>query len=169
MRLIEHAETGEIQRVETADGYGDEWVDRGEIPEGVEPMVACWDGMAIFADPAPAKAALIAAVNRIAEEIRAQFLTQGSGQAMTYLRKEDEARRFESGADPAAFPFLSAEADATGASLADTAALVLAQADAWAGLGAAIEARRRGLLVAIDAADDTAALAAIDIMAGWPA
>lgn len=169
MRLLQHDETGEIQRVESVDGYGPEWIDRGEIPAEIDPMTACWDGAAIVADQAPAKAALVAGVNRIAEDIRARFLTQGSGQAMTYLRKEDEARRFEAGADPADFPFLSAEAVATGASLAETAALVLGQADAWAGLGAAIEARRRGLIVAIAAAEDGAALAAIDIMAGWPA
>lgn len=168
MRLLEHSETGEIQSVESTDGYGEEWIDRGEIPEGVDPMLVRWALDAIVEDTTPAKAALIDAVNRIAEDIRARFLTQGSGQAMTYLRKEDEARRFESGADPAAFPFLSAEADATGASLADTATLVLAQANAWATLGAAIEGHRRGLIVAINAAEEMAALAAIDIMVGWP-
>ena len=44
MRLIEHAETGEIQRVMSTEGYGEEWVDRGEIPEGMNLMEATWTG-----------------------------------------------------------------------------------------------------------------------------
>lgn len=114
-------------------------------------------------------AALIAEVNEAAEALRRRFLTAGSGQAMTYLRKEDEARRFYPEGGAGDYPFLSAEAASTGAALADTAALVLAQANAWATLGAAIEGHRRGLIVAIEAAEDLATIAAIDITAGWPA
>lgn len=111
----------------------------------------------------------IAAANARAEQERALHLTPGAGQAMTYLRKEDEARRFAADGEAGEYPFLTAEAASTGASLADTAALVLAQANAWAMLGAAIEGHRRGLIVAIEAARDAAEIEAIDIAAGWPA
>ena len=113
-------------------------------------------------------AALIAEVNEAAEALRGRFLTAGSGQAMTYLRKEDEARRFDPEADAADYPFLAAEAASTGATLVDTAALVLAQANAWATLGAAIEAYRRGLIVAIEAAQNIETLDQLDVAAGWP-
>ena len=111
---------------------------------------------------------MVDAVNGRAEAVRNQYLTPGSGQAITYARKEDEARAFDPGGDPSDTPFLWAEAVATGATLADTAALVLAQANAWVTIGAAIEGTRRGLVVAIEAAEDLATLEAIDTEAGWP-
>jgi hypothetical protein len=114
------------------------------------------------------KRRLTDAVNAHAETVRNLFLTPGSGQAITYARKEAEARAWTEEADPADFPFLSAEATATGATLADTAALVLAQANAWVTIGAAIEGNRRGLVVAIDVAADVDALNEIDTAAGWP-
>ena len=48
------------------------------------------------------------------------------------------------------------------------AALVVAQADAWVAVGAAIEGNRRGLVVAIEAAADPSELATIDAESGWP-
>ena len=43
MRLLMHSETGELQRVASIEGYGDDWIDRGEIPEDVPPNIAVWD------------------------------------------------------------------------------------------------------------------------------
>jgi hypothetical protein len=160
-----HAESGDVHIVADADGYGvPDWEALPEPPEG-----PCeWDGAAWAIDLAPMKRALTDAVNVRAEAVRCLFLTPGSGQAITYARKEAEARAWTAEADAGAFPFLSAEAIATGATLADTAALVLAQANAWVSIGAAIEGNRRGHVVAIDAAPDVASLEAINPDAGWP-
>ena len=160
-----HMESGVVAIVDDADGYdAPNWEALPEPPAG-----PCeWSGEAWAINLAPCKRSMIDAVNNRAEAVRNLFLTPGSGQAITYARKEDEARAWTAEADPAAFPFLSAEATATGATLADTAALVLAQANAWVTIGAAIEGNRRGLVVAIDAAPDVASLEAIDLDAGWP-
>lgn len=160
-----HVESGDVHIVADAEGYdGPDWEALPDPPAG-----PCeWDGEAWGIDLAPMKRALTDAVNSRAEAVRCLFLTPGSGQAITYARKEDEARAWTAEADPAAFPFLSAEATATGATLADTAALVLDQANAWVTIGAAVEGNRRGLVVAIDAAPDVASLEAIDPDAGWP-
>lgn len=107
-------------------------------------------------------------VNARAEQARCLYLTPGSGQAITYARKEAEARAWTEDADPADFPFLAAEARGTGSPIADVAALVVAQADAWVAVGAAIEGNRRGLVVAIEAAADPSELTAIDAESGWP-
>ncbi|MBI0475016.1 hypothetical protein D9601_06530 [Sphingomonas sp. MA1305] len=78
-----------------------------------------------------------------AEQLRQRFLTPGSGQAMTYQRKETEARAWQ--ADQAAVtPFLTAEAAARRMTLEALAAEVVAQADAWTSIGSAIEAARMG-------------------------
>jgi hypothetical protein len=160
-----HIGTGTVAIVDDADGHGaPDWEALPEPPEG--PCEWVDDAWAI--DLGPMKRALTDAVNSRAEAVRCLFLTPGSGQAITYARKEAEARAWTPEADAAAFPFLSAEATATGATLADTAALVLAQANAWVSIGAAIEGNRRGLVVAIDAAPDVASLNEIDTDAGWP-
>jgi hypothetical protein len=166
MLAFRHIESGSVVIVEDPEGHGaPDWEGLPEPPEG-----PCeWDGAAWAIDLAPMKRALTDGVNVRAEAVRCLFLTPGSGQAITYARKEAEARAWTAEADAAAFPFLSAEATATGATLADTAALVLAQANAWVTIGAAIEGNRRGLVVAIDAASDVAGLEAIDTGAGWPA
>lgn len=160
-----HVETGDVHIVSDADNYGaPDWEALPEPPEG-----PCeWTDGAWVIDLAPLKRALTDTVNSRAEAVRCMFLTPGSGQAITYARKEAEARAWNEEADPADFPFLSAEASATGATLADTAALVLVHANAWVTIGAAIEGNRRGLVVAIDAAPDVASLEAIDPDAGWP-
>lgn len=143
-----------------------------DVPEGFLTGALEWDrSTQTFVAPdyvQRTKDLLRAGASRIAEDVRNQFLTPGSGQAITYTRKEAEARAWSSGADPAGFPFLAAEAAATNTPLAELVAVVIAQADAWVAVGSAIEARRRGLLVAIDAATTRAQLDAIDITAGWP-
>ncbi len=109
-----------------------------------------WDGSA-FAIAEGAVAALQARIDGEAEAVRQQFITAGSGQAMTYLRKEAEARAWL--ADNAAeTPFLSAEAAATGTTLAQLAPVIVARADAWAVIGPRIEAARLAAKQAIAAA-----------------
>tara|TARA_R110000868_G_scaffold34552_10_gene124783 strand:+ start:135 stop:692 length:558 start_codon:yes stop_codon:yes gene_type:complete len=99
-------------------------------------------------------------IDAAAEAVRMQFLTGGAGQALTYQRKEAEARAWSPEADPSAFPMLVAEATATDATLADTVTLVIAQADAWATVGAAIEGARMGAKKAVREAENAAEIEA---------
>jgi len=108
--------------------------------------------------------AALADVDVQAESVRGEFITAGSGQAMTYLRKEAEAREWL--ADPASeTPFLSAEAAATGVTLANLAAAVVARADAWEVVGPRIEAARiagKQAIAAATSATEVEAAAQID-------
>lgn len=160
--------TGAVLRyAESTEGLDMEGLTEIALPDGfdpVQPSHVLIDGK--WAENlAFHKRRMIDQVNERAEQVRGMHLTPGSGQAITYARKEEEARRWTEEADEAGFPFLSAEAAATGATLAETAALVLAQANAWVMLGSAIEGHRRGLVVAIEAAET---LEEIDIAGDWP-
>jgi len=124
------------------------------VPEGsdllvVPPQVMTTDWPNI--NLAPLRASLAAMVDQQAEQIRMLFLTDGAGQAMTYTRKEAEARARL--ADPdAPTPFLSLEAVARGMTVDELAAEVVGQADQWVAIGSAIEALRMGAKSAIAAA-----------------
>ncbi len=114
------------------------------------------------------KAAMLAQIDQLAERARLRFITAGEGQAMTYIAKNAEALAWFT--DTAALtPFLAAEARALGITIAALAADVRQQALAWQLVGAAIEAVRRGLKVAVGGAATFAALEAISIEQGWPA
>ena len=67
--------------------------------------------------PNAALAATRANANAQPFVLRGEFITPGSGQAITYARKEAEARAWVPGHDPATAPFLAAEAEATGISI----------------------------------------------------
>lgn len=102
-------------------------------------------------------------IDAAAEQARCHFITPGSGQAMTYLRKEQEARAFV--ADNAAeTPFLTAEATATGVTVAALAQIVIAKADAWTVVGPKIEAARLAAKKAlVDGVDIAAVHAAAQV------
>ncbi|WP_051272990.1 hypothetical protein [Sphingomonas phyllosphaerae] len=147
--IIYHVATGEL-------------LIRGSGERGSAAQQQLPDGTAIIAVPqkvvaqpeidlAALRAACIYSVDVEAEAARGRFLTAGSGQAMTYTRKETEARAWTAD-NSIATPFLSAEANARGLTLADLIAEVIGQADAWVTIGAAIEARRMGAKAAIAAA-----------------
>lgn len=108
-----------------------------------------------------------ATIDAAAEAARSRFVTSGSGQAMTYQRKLEEARLHADGA-PGPFPILEASIGADGVNLAAVAAVVLATADAWAGIAAQIEGLRLGAKRAVDQASDGAAIAAIVGNIEWP-
>lgn len=135
------------------------------------PEAMAWDAAtrAFIADMSGAKQRVIAALNVRAETTRLKFITPGTGQAMTYLQKEKEARAWTTAADPAGFPIMQAEAVATGMTMDALASLVISMADAWLSVGTAIEANRRRLIVLIENAADQTTLDAIDVNAGWPA
>lgn len=116
-----------------------------------------------------AKVTAIARINAEAGAARAAFITIATGQEGTYAEKAREARAFA--ADPApvatAYPYLAAEAQFTGRPIEEIAGLVNATADIWTAINAEIEGRRRGALVAVDAAATPAAVLAIFPIA-WP-
>lgn len=115
---------------------------------------------------ANAKAAAAARINTEAGAARAKYITVTAGQEATYLDKEREAAVY-AGNPGGSYPYLAAEATATGTTVAAVADLVNATAAQWRGLNAQIEGKRRGALVAIEAAPDVAAVNAVFPIA-WP-
>ncbi len=97
------------------------------------------------------EAHLLDQIDREAGAFRQRFITSVPGQAQTYVEKEREALAYQS--DPeGSYPFLTAEAVATGSTVAAVAALVAGTAAAWRQLGAAIEGRRMGAKQAVKSA-----------------
>ena len=97
--------------------------------------------------------ALHAEVDAAAGRFRLRFITDTAGQATTYDAKAKEAEAYA--ANPSGtYPFLSAEAEATGQTLAATAATVAATAAQWTLIGAAIEGARIAAKRAVTAAKD---------------
>jgi hypothetical protein len=89
------------------------------------------------------RASVAAQIDMQAEQARQVFLTPGAGQALTYQRKEAEARAWV--ADHSApVPFLAAEAAARAVPIAELAAAVIERADTWTAAGSAIETLRIG-------------------------
>lgn len=141
------------------------------VEEGIEPSITL-DQVADPADPilvdglwvrnwtvrnrtsdeiADLEAELLARIDREAGAFRTRFITSVPGQAQTYVEKEREALAYQ--ADPnASYPFLTAEAAATGSTVAAVAALIAGTASAWRNLGAAIEGQRMGAKQAVKAA-----------------
>lgn len=125
------------------------------IDRAVDPFKDHWDGEQWVTTCAVLDPILHAKVDEEAGEIRKRYLTTVPGQEMTYLRKEQEARAFM--LDPeGSYPFLQAEAQATNVTVAELAAVVLANADIWGEIGAAIEGLRMGAKTAITAATTAA-------------
>jgi len=111
------------------------------------------------------RAAAVAAIDAAAEAARARIVTPGSGQAMSYLAKETEARRVVAGeiaASPLLDPLVGVEVDpangTVAADLATVAAIILAQADAWKAIEGALDAARRSAKIAVAGAADVAAI-----------
>lgn len=94
-----------------------------------------------------------------AEQARLRYVTAGSGQAMVYLKKGDEADAYVLAgypADTSGYPFIEAEINATGKTKEVAADDIVAQRNAWVILGASIEEERLGGKKAIDDATDEA-------------
>lgn len=114
---------------------------------------------------------LKASIDAAAEAERLKYITAGTGQAMTYQRKVQEAHAAtaEQDPDPADYPLLSASIGIDGPDLAAVAAVILGMDAAWAQIGAAIEAVRLSTKKTIDEAVDEAAARAAADAAIWPA
>jgi len=156
-----HRETGEDQWPLAGDDQ--------DVPGGIDPEI--WEITEIererashdeFVDgelrlnAASLNAALHAEIDQRAGEFRCRFITDAPGQALTYLRKEDEARRLRSGG-LGPFPTIDAEAEATNVPVEELADRIVAQANAWVALGAKIEAARMAAKQAVSTAASEAA------------
>lgn len=123
------------------------------------------------------RAQYVERINDRAEEARMQWVTPGSGMAMTYQRKAEEAAAAAVDPSPtkAGYPVLSAS---IGIEVVDTgdeaddlktaAQLVLARENAFAQAAMAIEAVRLGALSDVGMAADGAAIVAIWEGLTWP-
>jgi hypothetical protein len=100
-----------------------------------------------------------ATVDAAAEAARCRYVTSGAGQAMTYLRKAQQAQAFKDAGYSGAVPAL-VQAAATGRGLAAQAAadLILATQAAWETIGAAIETARETGKTAVGEAADAGAI-----------
>jgi hypothetical protein len=174
MILIRERATGAMQWVLSLDGYDPAAIEQlGVLPEGLSPERAVWDGTAIVADPAwlaGVEADLHARIDAEAGAFRTRFITAVPGQELTYQRKEAEAWAWVTveAPDLADYPFLAAEAAATGSAPGDAAAAIIAAAEMWAAIGSAIEGARIGAKRAVTAAADAPAKAAAAVV-DWEA
>lgn len=116
------------------------------------------------------KASLKSAVDTSAEVERLKYITAGTGQAMTYQRKVEEAKRIQADTVPtsADYPLLAASIGIDGVSLQAVAAVVLGMDAAWAQIGAQIERIRLTAKQAVDDAQDEAAARGVVAAIVWP-
>jgi hypothetical protein len=114
--------------------------------------------------------ALCQQVDQQAETIRLRYITQGSGQALTYKQKFDEATAFKAdpSPQPANYPLLSSTVGIEGAALSDVANFVLTTTATWTTIASNVEKARLGGKQAINAvATVDAAVAAFNSIV-WP-
>lgn len=102
------------------------------------------------------KGAALAAIDAAAGAARARYITVTAGQAETYAAKAGCAQAYKDAGyplpcDAAAYPWIAAEAEATGTTPRARADFILATRDAWTAKGVEIEAARMGWKAAIEA------------------
>jgi hypothetical protein len=144
-----------------------EWLAEGNVPEPLP------------VDVAAEKKAYQEKIDTDAETARLQFITPGSGMALTYQEKFAQAQAVADMGEVAAnalsaqdreaqFPTLSASVGIEAGTLYDCAQLVLAKYAAFAQMSLAIERARLSGKAAIAAASDTAAARAAYEAITWP-
>lgn len=152
-----HDQAGNLRIVDTIDGE-----DMTAWTEIVVPQPGYGEGWMRFdgatltfvEDWSAFDAALHAGIDIEAGEVRCQYITDVPGQQLTYQHKEREAREWVAATAPsiADYPFLAAEAEATATTPDEAAAAIIAAADEWTAIGAAIEGARIGAKRAVSAA-----------------
>lgn len=159
------------ENIETIEITDDEWL-----------MLLTGSGYTIvdgvIVDPPPVeeiplavvKAGLKARIDADAEAERLKYITAGAGQALTYMQKSDEARRYLAEETPTEsdYPLLSAEIGITADDLHGVALVVSGAYAQWQQIGAAIEAVRLGTKAAVEVATDAAGAQAAYDAAAWP-
>lgn len=124
------------------------------------------------------RAEALARIDAEAERERGRYITPGSGQAMVYLAKENQARACLDAQepDPQDYPLLACtvgierhpQTGAVAQDVTEVAQIVLAVALEWAQVAAAIEAVRLSTKAAAEAAEDAGTVSALFPLA-WPA
>jgi hypothetical protein len=135
-----------------------------EITELAERAVA-----AKAAELPEAKAAAVKQVNRDCGAFRASIATDIPFQSEVYAAKQAEAERYANDPTPkpADYPYIVAEAATTKMTVPQKVAEITAIAAQWVQVSAMVEAKRRGAIVAIDAAQSVADVEAA-IPTNWP-
>lgn len=116
------------------------------------------------------KMSLKVSVDAAAENERLRYITAGAGQALTYMQKSEEARRYLSEENPDAdnYPLLSAEVGITAPDIRSVADIVSQAFSLWQQVGAVIEATRLGAKAAIESSQsEEEALSAFEHIQ-WP-
>lgn len=147
------------------------------LPEGAEEISEAEFTAELDASRAPLAETLDQVKDRLkrwvdtsAETERKKYITPGEGQAMTYQRKVEEAKRAVLEEEPAAgdYPMLAASLGVDGETVKKVATVVLAMDAAWAMIGSAIEKIRMNTKKDIDDAASAEAVNAIVAAIVWP-
>lgn len=133
------------------------------------------DGQNFSAPPPPVatpemRENAVHAVNTAAEQARGKYITLGSGQALTYLAKAEEVRRYDADTNPvkADYPHLSAEIGITGQSLTAVADAVRSAVATWGVARVAIERVRLKAVADVRSAATPAQIQSIVSGIDWP-
>lgn len=156
------------------------WQDDASLPADTEirrqlaDWIAAGNTITPYKPPAIAivelKAAAKVTVDADAEAYRLTYITGGSGQAMAYTQKLDEARAYLANASLTATEcsHIYAEVGITGETAEAVAQVVVGMHAAWQVKSAAIEHKRLTAKAAIDAAETAEAINSATIVA-WEA
>ncbi|WP_341327861.1 hypothetical protein [Methylotuvimicrobium sp. KM2] len=96
-------------------------------------------------------------IDRIAGQARLNYFTEAPGQQATYLSKLDDAKAYIAAGypeDASPYKWVKAEVDATGATAAEVADLIVTTAAQWEEVGAAIEGARQAAKRVLKLAED---------------
>ena len=130
----------------------------GEVAYEIPPEAA----FELPVDRAKVRAFYHARIDAEAGAERSKYITDVPGQAQTYQRKEDEARRWSEGDEathPELYPFMIAEATMRAVPIEQVRDEIMAQVNALAPLAAMIEAKRICAKRAVDGAEDIPGIA----------
>jgi|GEM_PF-3008569 len=126
-------------------------------------------------DPLPAaRAGALAEIDRQAETLLSDYVTDMLGIDSIYRAKAEESKAHQAAVaagqepDPADYPWLAKEAEACGRTLARQAEIVATAAALWASKGPEIEAIRQAAKQAVTAAATTAEVQAVQDGLTWP-
>ncbi|TAY66563.1 hypothetical protein ELG88_09855 [Rhizobium leguminosarum] len=144
----------------------------GHTATAIETMLAAedWRDAQAPAQLTRLKTMIKLEIDASAEAERLKYITPGSGQALTYSQKSDEANRYLAATSRVAadYPLLSAEVGITASDISGVAAVVKAAFEQWQIIGARIEASRLRAKASIEEASTEEAVRAAAAAVVWP-
>lgn len=129
------------------------WTNGNRVPRDIEPPLLT-----------TVQNAALELIDRAAGAARSRYITVADGQEATYMEKARQCENYRADGypptpDPVSHSYVIAEKNARGSSYQEAADAILAERDAWAVTGAAIEELRRRTKIAVaNATDATAAI-----------